>query len=178
MVYVAAAAACVCEPNAIAVSGGCQPCAADEIVAGAACACAPGKTKSADNRCVTVAGLGDACDTATAPCTDATYSYCAAGDAGTAGTCTNRCAGDSDCDSVYTCATWESAPYCRTFTGAGASCASDADCVDDAKWCDIYKTHKCVVQGCSLTQRDCPRDTQCCDLSGYGFGTLCVEACQ
>jgi hypothetical protein len=176
MTYVDAANACVCNSDAVAVPGGCQPCAADEVPAGGKCGCAAGKTKNADNVCVTVAGLGDPCDPVTAPCTDATYSYCAAKSASAASTCTKACASNADCGPAYTCATWEPHPYCRTFDGLGASCGSSADCVGDAKSCDTFQTHTCGVSGCSLTANDCPRNTMCCDFSG--FGTACAGACQ
>lgn len=172
MTFVDSASACVCDNNAVPIVGGCRPCADDEIASGAVCMCAAGQTKNADNICVTIAGLGDVCDAATMPCTDATYSYCAAG------TCTERCTTNADCDSAYTCATWEPQPYCRTFEGLGASCVTSADCSGDANFCDTFQTHSCGIAGCSLTADDCPRDSQCCDFSSYGLGTLCAGACQ
>jgi hypothetical protein len=177
MMYVDAANACVCNGNAIAVRGGCQLCAADEVAAGATCACPVGQTKNANNLCVIVAGLGDPCDTASSPCTDTTYSYCAVRGSGTAGTCTKRCTSNTECDAVYTCATWDAHPHCRTFEGAGTSCASSATCTGDAMFCDTFETHTCVVVGCSLTANDCPRETMCCDVSGLGGTTVCAAAC-
>ena len=177
MTFVEAASACVCDSNAIAVPGGCQPCAADEIAVGGKCACPPGQTKNANNICTAVAGLGDPCDTGSSPCTDATYSYCAVRGGGTAGTCTKSCTSNNDCDAVYTCATWDAHPYCRTFEGAGAPCASSNSCTGDAMYCDTYATHTCVVVGCSLSANDCPRGTMCCDLSAFGMGTACAAAC-
>jgi hypothetical protein len=178
MSFSEAAQVCVCDGNAIAVAGGCQRCADDEVASGGKCACPDGSTKNADNLCVMVTGLGDACDTVTAPCNDATYSRCAVRDSGTAGTCTKSCASNNDCDAAYTCATWEADPYCRTFEGFGDSCAGPADCTGDAKYCDSFVSHRCLVNDCSLTANDCPRGTMCCDFSGYGIGNLCVEACQ
>lgn len=177
MTFVAAANACLCDSNAISVAGGCRPCADDEVVAAGKCTCAPGKARNADNACVAVAGLGDPCDTATAPCNDTRYSYCAVRGSGTAGTCTNRCTSHGDCDAAYTCATWEAQPYCRTFEGAGAACGTPADCTGDARYCDMFQTHSCLVSGCSLTANDCPRGTMCCDFSRFGAGTLCTGAC-
>ena len=177
MTYVTGANACVCDSNAVAVPGGCQACAADEVAAAGKCACASGKTKSADNICVTVAGLGDPCNTTSAPCTDATYSYCAVGESGPAGTCTKTCTSNADCGATYTCARWEAQPYCRTFNGLGTSCATSADCTEDAKFCENLSTHTCVFS-CSLAANDCPRDMTCCDFSNYGLGTLCAGACQ
>jgi hypothetical protein len=178
MSYVEAAKACVCNSNAAPVPGGCQVCPADEVAVAGKCGCAAGQTKDANNMCVTVAGLGDACDTASSPCTSTQYSYCAASGAGTAGTCTKTCGTDNDCDAAFTCADWEAQPYCRTFTGAGDPCASAADCTGDAKYCDSFQSHKCIVQNCSLVDNDCPRAQVCCDFSSFGLGTLCAGACQ
>lgn len=178
MQFVEAADACVCDSDAVPVAGGCQRCAADEVAAGGKCACPPGQTKNAQGVCATVAGLGDACDTASTPCTDPTYSYCATKGSATAGTCTKSCTSNADCDAAYTCATWEAHPYCRTFAGLGDTCGSSADCTGDATYCDTFQSHTCIVQGCSLTDNDCPRDQMCCDFSNYGLGTLCAGACQ
>jgi hypothetical protein len=178
MTFVDAAKTCVCDSNAVAVTGGCKVCASDEVPVAGKCGCAAGQTKNADNVCAAVTGLGDACDTATQPCTNPQYSYCAVKAAGTAGTCTKTCGSDTDCDSSYTCADWEAQPYCRTFEGVGDSCASSADCTKDAQFCDTFQTHTCVIQGCSLTDQDCPRNSLCCDFSGFGLGTLCAGACQ
>lgn len=178
MTYLAAAEICVCDSDAVPVTGGCKRCAADEVVSGGTCACPPGETKNAQGACATVAGLGEACDTASSPCTDATYSYCATRGSATAGTCTRPCGSNADCDAAYTCATWEATPYCRTFDGLGDSCTSSADCTGDARYCDTVQTHGCVVSGCSLTDNDCPRGQTCCDFSVYGLGTLCAGACQ
>jgi hypothetical protein len=169
---------CVCNDTAIPVAGGCQPCAADEVVVGGACACPDGQTKNQDNVCATVAGLGDPCAAETG-CNDATYSVCAPSTAGSsAGTCTKGCASDADCDGAYTCATWEAAPYCRKFAGAGASCSAQADCAGgDAEFCETYMSHTCFVANCTLGVNDCPRDTQCCDFSPYGLPNLCSPVC-
>src|SRR3954468_17713942 len=150
LTYAPAVKACVCDSNAAAVPGGCQVCAADEVPVAGKCGCAAGQTKNADNVCAAVTGLGDSCDTAAAPCTSTEYPYCAVRGAGTAGTCTKRCTTDNDCAAVYTCADWEAQPYCRTFDGVGDPCGSSADCTRDAKYCDTFQTHTCVVQGCSL----------------------------
>jgi hypothetical protein len=177
MMFVEAANACVCNSNAIPVPGGCQPCAPDEVAVAGKCGCAAGQTKSANNVCVAVAGLGDACNTTSAPCTDTTYSYCAVRGSGTSGTCTRTCSNNADCDSTYTCATWDAHPYCRTFDGAGKSCSTSNDCSGDATYCDAYMTHTCVVSGCSVSDNNCPRGTACCDLSRFGIGTLCTGSC-
>ncbi|HEY0476564.1 MAG TPA: hypothetical protein VGD37_03520 [Kofleriaceae bacterium] len=177
MKYEEASNTCVCD-NAIPAAGGCQPCAPDEVVVNGTCGCAAGMSKNAANVCIAVSGLGDACDTTSSPCNSAMYSYCATRGSPTVGTCTRTCGTNNDCDSAYTCATWETQPYCRTFENFGAMCSSSSDCQDgDAKFCDTFVSHRCAVQGCSLTKNDCPRGTMCCDFSGYGLGTLCAGAC-
>ncbi|TMQ06842.1 MAG: hypothetical protein E6J90_45085 [Deltaproteobacteria bacterium] len=177
MTFVEAANACVCDGNAVPVTGGCRACAADEIVAAGTCGCPTGQAKNAANICEVITALGKPCDTATTPCSDERYSYCAVRGAGTAGTCTSACTSHADCDAAYTCATWEAQPYCRTFAGFGNACASSDDCSGDARFCDTFVTHVCDVAGCSLTLNDCPRGLVCCDFSRYALGTLCAEAC-
>ena len=177
MTFVEAANSCVCIPGAVAVRGGCQACAADEVAVDGKCGCAAGQTKSTAGVCVTVAGLGDPCDADAAPCTDATYSYCAMRAGETTGTCTKRCAANADCDGAYTCATWDAEPACKRFEGVGEACTSAADCTGDANFCDTLQTHSCGIAGCSLTENNCPRGTMCCDFSAYGLGTLCAGAC-
>jgi hypothetical protein len=178
MYYDEATFRCSCVENAILKGGGCTPCAADETVVAGSCACAEGQVKSSTGVCATVAGLGDPCS-ASAPCTDATYSSCAPSTAGaSAGTCTKACTTNTDCDGAYTCATWEPQPYCREFSGVGKSCTSPADCAgNDAAYCESFQTSSCIVSGCSLTAQDCPRNTQCCDFSSFGIGNLCTPAC-
>jgi hypothetical protein len=170
--YVEAVRACVCDDNAIPVLGGCQACPDTQVASGGKCACPAGETPDANNKCATIAGLGDACTTST-DCKTAPYTFCGQDDK-----CTNTCASNSDCGAAYTCATWEAQPYCRTFTGFGDTCVSSTDCTGDAKYCDTNQTHTCDVQGCSLTDNDCPRGTMCCDFSSFGLGTLCAESCQ
>jgi hypothetical protein len=70
MIFLEVAHACVCDDHAVAVLGGCRPCAADEVVVAGKCACPAGETKGDDGVCAVVAGLGEGCDTASAPCGD------------------------------------------------------------------------------------------------------------
>lgn len=179
MHYDAALIACVCDDDAIATATGCTPCAADEVVAGGACACPPGEAKDPANVCVPVVGLGDPCTSPT-DCTNPTYGFCAPPSAGSAaGTCTSACTSDADCGAAYTCATWETQPYCRPYSGLGATCASSDDCAgNDAAFCDTFQSHTCIVAGCSLALDDCPRGLTCCDYTSFGLGHLCAEACQ
>lgn len=170
--------ACFCDDHSVSLDGSCKACAADEVVVGGVCGCPPGEVKNEANLCAAVAGLGDPCS-ADQPCSDATYNVCAPATAGSsAGTCTSSCTSDADCSPSYTCAVWESAPYCRQFSGLGAGCASDADCAGfDATVCDTYLSHTCIVAGCSVNANDCPRGLTCCDLSAFGAGTACLETC-
>ncbi|MEO8701862.1 MAG: hypothetical protein ABI867_17590 [Kofleriaceae bacterium] len=167
MSFDAAAGVCVCADNAIADGGGCLPCAADEIKSGDTCGCPAGAAKNADGVCAMVPGLGAACDDAT-PCTSEFYGLCQAG------ACTKACAIDTDCPDTYTCADWEPEPYCRTFTGFGATCSTSEACAGfDADFC---AQGSCVVDGCTVGVDDCPRDTACCDFSSFGIGTVCAPA--
>ncbi len=170
MRYEIALGVCVCNDDAIAVGGGCTPCASDEVVVGLTCACPAGETKNVDNRCAEVPGLGAACQAA-GECTEAPHDFCAVRDG--IGSCTSQCAVDTDCPDSYVCADWEPVPYCRTYTGYGATCTTTECAGYDASLC--IQGH-CVVQGCTLDVNDCPRDTACCDFSTFGIGTLCVPA--
>ena len=171
MRFAAELGVCLCNDDAILEGRGCTACAADEVVVGAVCACAPGEAKGEDGLCGVVQGFGAPCD-ATTSCTSATYGYCSV--RGGIGSCTNRCAVDTDCPASYMCADWEPTPSCRTFTGYGATCAGPADCASyDASFC--IQGH-CTVHGCTVGTDDCPRDTMCCDFSTYGIGTLCAPA--
>jgi hypothetical protein len=176
MHFVEAANACACDSGAVAVAGGCKQCATDEVAGATGCGCAAGQTKNSSNVCVRVAGLGDACDTGSAPCTDAVYSYCATKGSDTAGTCTWSCTGNMDCDAAYTCASWEAHPYCRTFSDVGKPCMAAGDCTGDANFCDTFQTHSCIISGCDLVKNDCPRGMTCSDFSNFGLPNLCAGA--
>ncbi len=166
---------CVCNDNAVSSEGSCLACGADEVVVSNMCSCPAGTTKNAAGVCAEVAGLGTACDAAN-PCESTMYGFC--WDHNGKGTCTQTCATDTDCPAAYTCADWEPTPYCRTFTGYGATCTTQEACSTfDADFC---VQGRCVIQGCRLDVSDCPRGTQCCDFSNFGVGTLCAppELCQ
>ena len=127
--------------------------------------------KNGGGVCAVVLGFGSPCSDSI-ECTNPSYDYCAVRDG--VGSCTSRCAADTECAATYVCADWEPTPSCRTFTGYGATCVVPADCASyDAAFCG--QGH-CVVQGCTMGTDDCPRDTACCDFSNYGIGTLCVPA--
>lgn len=86
MTFVESTNSCVCNPNAVAVPGGCQLCAADEVAVDGVCTCAAGScnkrcasnadcgaaytcaTWDAEPTCRTFEGVGDAC-TSAADCT-------------------------------------------------------------------------------------------------------------
>ena len=178
MKYDAIANVCTCADNAVADGLGCRSCAPDEVTSNGACTCASGEAKNAGGICERVAGFGDACTTAS-DCSNAKYSLCAPATAGSsAGTCTSTCTTDDDCAASQTCATWEAQPYCRDYKGLGKSCSAQEDCAGtDATTCDTILSHQCIVTDCSLDSPACPRGTQCCDLSAFGFGTMCAEEC-
>jgi hypothetical protein len=168
---------CLCVDSAIEVAGGCQACAESEVVdrANNECICPEGQVRVDGEVCQAIAGLGDQCNGNDLTCEDTIYTVCAMSEDAATGYCTKPCAEDAECDDAYTCADWEEEPYCRSFTGQGQACESDADCAgNDAAACDTIQSHTCLVAGCSLELDDCPRGTGCCDLSIYGAGTLCI----
>ena len=45
----------------------------------------------------------------------------------------------------------------------------------EATYCDTFKSHSCLVQGCSLTPNNCFSGWECCDLSAFGVPQpICV----
>lgn len=178
------ATGCVCKAGygRASAAAPCAACGENEVVgATGACGCAPGFTKSSAGAvCVAAAAAqGVACDTASKPCADATYSYCHAV-AGTAGYCTTQgCTSDTACTGGYVCDLAGAPAYCRRPpVGAGVTCTTDADCAGtEATYCDTFVTMTCLVQGCTLTPDNCFAGTECCDLSAYGIAQpLCVAA--
>ena len=172
---------CICVPGSAMTAHGCTLCGANEVPGNGMCDCAPGFSRPMPGAACAQApvALGMACDTQSAPCTDATYSTCHV-TGGTAGYCTNTgCATSADCSGGYACETSATPAFCRRPPmGAGMPCQSPADCAGtEATFCDLAVTHTCLVQGCSLTADDCFQGTQCCDLSGFGVAQpICVQS--
>jgi hypothetical protein len=188
MVYNKDAHVCFCDAQSVSVAGGCSPCAAGLVPMGGKCACPAGAQQDDAGACQAVAGLGDPCD-AMHPCNGTVYSHCAISDGASGGTCTKTCAKDDDCDAAYTCADWESTPFCKIFKGVGTTCSipgtSDPVCTADADYCFMGQ---CFVRNCAVTaghaKDSCPRDRKCCDVSALapGAATACValdsQVCQ
>jgi hypothetical protein len=172
---------CTCVAGAVMTDHACVLCGANEVPGPGACVCAPGFARAAAGMpCQAMpGGLGAACDTASTPCTDATYAHCQV-TSGSAGYCTSTgCASSGDCTGGYACDTSGAVPFCRRPpVGAGMSCQSNADCAGtEATFCDAVVTHTCRVQGCTLSPDDCFEGTQCCDLSGFGVPQpICVQS--
>lgn len=170
---------CVCAPNSVLVENACVPCGDNEVAGPTGCVCAPGFNKPAGAAACLASSeaLGLACDTAGAPCTDPTYSHCETA-GGTSGYCTKQsCTGPADCEGGYACDTSVSPSVCRRPpVGAGASCATDADCAGtEATYCDAFMSQTCMVQGCTVDPNNCFAGTECCDLSAYGVPQpLCI----
>jgi hypothetical protein len=173
------ASVCECDSNAVAVTGGCQVCRKDQVVADGKCACPPDFKENDKGICVEVPkGLGTPCNEST-PCVDDTYNYCAPNPQGD-GYCTNKgCATQEDCGASYTCTLWDAEPYCRRApTGEGATCADNTACADfEANMC-VKLIKQCVVAGCDVVKNDCSATRECCDVSSLGFPgtTICVPA--
>lgn len=166
-------AVCVCADGSALTDRGCIPCGENEVAGSGACVCAAGFSRTSEGApCAAEPSLlGLACDTESAPCSDATYSLCHVSDgAGSAGYCTEACASSEDCDGSYACDTTTSSPYCRRPpTGTGLACATDADCAgNEASLCESFMLHACVVANCSPTAQDCFPGTKCCDFTAFG----------
>jgi len=171
---------CVCIPSAVMTAHGCILCGDNEVPGNGVCDCAPGYSRPAPGAACAQAppSLGMACDTQSAPCTDATFSSCHV-TSGTAGYCTKTgCATSADCAGGYACDTSAAPAFCkRPPVGAGKACTSNADCAStEATFCDLVVTHQCHVEGCTLTPDNCFEGSQCCDLTMFGVPQpICVQ---
>ncbi|MET0790199.1 MAG: hypothetical protein ABW061_01645 [Polyangiaceae bacterium] len=176
-----AAGLCVCDEaqNLIAGDLGCVSCGEHEVAGNDTCACAQGFARpSAGAACTDFPpALGTPCES-NKDCPDATYDTCHL-TSDTSGYCSNACTDSSSCAGGYACDTAATPSYCkRPPTGQGQSCASDDDCAGtDATWCEIFNTHVCYVQGCSLTKNDCFPGKECCDLSTASAGLMKNPIC-
>jgi hypothetical protein len=183
--YDAQAGLCVCDASQNLVAGdhGCVACGEHEVAGNDVCSCADGYQRpSAGAVCAVIPeALGAACASDT-DCADKTYDTCHIVTDG-ASYCTNvGCKSNDDCTGGYACNTSAKASYCeRPPSGDGQSCSSDDDCEGtEATYCEIYDTHVCHVQGCSLAPNDCFPGQDCCDLSVASGGIvtklICVAA--
>jgi hypothetical protein len=120
-------------------------------------------------------GQGSACSS-TAPCQDATFSYCypAAGDAGyctTTGCTAADCAGGYYCDLALTPSVCRRPP-----TGQGTPCAAPTDCAAfEASYCESAVSKSCLLSGCSEALNNCDSTHLCCDFAWMGLPSLCVD---
>jgi hypothetical protein len=159
------APACLCAENTIMDPRGygCVPCGANEVVTGAACACASGFARATPSAaCEPVVGqeLGAAC-TGEGTCR-APYPYCATD--GADKYCTVQgCGATTPCPTSYRC----EQGFCAKVTGLGKACSSPADCAGtDAVFCNTFAGSTCVVQGCAADTSLCPAGSVCCAIAG------------
>lgn len=168
---------CGCPEGLAATDAGCAPCDTNEVATSGRCVCVEGFGRSAaDAPCTALpVALGKACDTASEPCTDATYNHCLV-DLGTSGYCTSGCDTTVDCPASYACNTSASPSYCqKPPLGLNAPCTSDADCATfEAKFC-IPNLNVCTVSECTVSPNSCFPGHNCCDLSKYNHSNLCLS---
>jgi hypothetical protein len=167
---------CACEPGMVPVAIGCGPCGEYEVADDDACVCEEGYVRAEETGpCVPdLPGLGVACDEST-PCVTEPFTHCQISAAG--GYCTSSgCADTSECSAGYACDATATPPYCqRPPTGQGVSCTAQEDCASyEATYCETAQGQVCLVQGCEVGGSDCFSGWQCCDLSAFGYPTLCV----
>jgi hypothetical protein len=172
---------CVCDPGSAWTAQGCVVCGENEQPGASGCECVAGFARAmADAECEPMpSGLGDACDTDSAPCGEGPFAYCQVV-SGTSGYCTSvDCSDSAPCEGGYACETRADTPFCRRPpVGLGSPCESADDCAGtEATWCDTFQTQQCIVQGCSLADQDCFGDQVCCDLSQFNVPVpLCLPA--
>lgn len=161
---------CLCPEGSVLIGDDCVPCAENEVPGGSGCVCATGFSRPAEGAACEAPPmtLGVACDTANAPCTDATDDLCHA-TSGTAGYCTSDCTTSADCRGGYACDTAATPAYCRRPpVGAGQACMSDAECAGtEATMCETFMAHACVVI-CAPASPDCFPGLKCCDFTMLG----------
>ncbi|HET9955356.1 MAG TPA: hypothetical protein VFQ61_12665 [Polyangiaceae bacterium] len=121
------------------------------------------------------AGLGVDCS-ASGMCGAEPYSYCMETDRGSY--CTSKgCKTSADCAFGYACDV-PSGVCLRPPVGLYMTCQSDKDCADtEATYCDVFFSHSCLVQGCTVSPNNCFEGSECCDLSTFGVAQpLCIPA--
>jgi hypothetical protein len=169
---------CICDTESAWTETGCVTCGADEVPGATGCMCKSGYSKpQADGVCEPIPmGLGSACETST-QCAQEKFDHCEVGLDGK-GYCTNTdCSSPEDCSGGYACDMDVTPSICRRPPlGSGQSCSTPADCAGtEATYCDAFLTHRCLVEGCSLSPNDCFSGTECCDLSAFGVAQpVCV----
>jgi hypothetical protein len=179
-IYDDAAGLCECDAsqNLVTSEHGCVACGDHQVVMSDQCACEDGYQMVGTVCQLKPEALGVAC-TSDKDCTDAKYDTCHAL-AGGSGYCTNvGCKDDSVCDGGYACDMSASPAFCaRPPTGDGDPCTTDAQCAGkEATFCEIYMSHVCYVEGCSLTANDCFPGKECCDLGPKSGGLVKKQIC-
>lgn len=59
-------------------------------------------------------------------------------------------------------------------SGVGKACESDANCPEDAPYCETFMSHTCIINDCLQKPSKCVSDSVCCDLSSLIGQSLCV----
>jgi hypothetical protein len=146
---------CACDEHSAATPDGCAPCGTHEVPGATGCECEEGYARPGP----------------TEPCAEVETTTPASGGEGGAGTNDNAGAPSSDGQAGATAGGGAtSLPE-----GLGKACTGPADCAGtEATFCDMVVTQACTVEGCSLDPNDCPPGYSCCDLSAFGFSTICA----
>jgi hypothetical protein len=171
---------CVCEPGYIISprAYGCEACGEHEEVLNGKCECEPGYARRAPtSACEPQTGslLGSECSD-DQPCFDPNP-YCA--NTADGSFCTTRgCEVNDDCPAQWRCAESESGKFCtKPPRGFLMHCESHADCADtEARFCETFREHVCIVSGCAAHPAVCPSQMVCCDLSALIGDSVCVAS--
>lgn len=167
---------CVCAEGSAYTPDGCVPCGEHESVSPGGCICEAGYVRDPAGVCAEVAGgIGTPC-TSDAECTNPAYPHCQESAGGNYCTSQNCEAG---CDGGFTCNPAAAPTYCqRAPTGAGTTCATNADCEGfDANYCEAFVSRVCVVRNCNLMPDSCAAGFECCDFSAFpnpDYTSLCL----
>lgn len=153
----------------------CRPCGEHQRSVGDRCLCQAGYAFDAQQNCVPQAPPSsvEACQRSE-DC-PANVPTCHMPNKGDPYCSVTGCKSAADCPGGFGCDTDAVPAVCvRPPTGQATPCTSSADCAGkEASYCETYSAHVCLVPGCKVAG-DCFPGWDCCDLSSYSLGSLCV----
>lgn len=167
---------CECESGYVldADKQTCIPCGEHEESFNGECVCVEGYARPSEGAPCSTSALGTACSES-APCMGE-FPLCveASGGDPDGSYCTfEGCKSSADCmlpGWLCQANVCKKPPY-----GYGRECSMPDECEgSEATYCDTFRTHSCLVQGCGRSV-PCPGDWSCCDLAPFAPQPICFE---